>query len=249
MVRAGRERARRRSVGLAVAGAGVIAVGAGVLWPGMLSHRNTAYADSNGGVIPIPSADASAAGSYWASRLSTTASATAPKASGSAAAMLNAASGAAESDRQRDRFELAERRRNGAFSAAAGAPMAVSSPLVRRRVQRRVAGGAMFSTSDGSISGQGHYCTGSVVDSPEGDIVVTAAHCVTTPRASTRTSPSCPATTTARTRTACGSRPPWSSRRSGPRAAIRTTTWPSWWCTRRAREARSRTWSAATSSA
>ncbi|HEX4788962.1 MAG TPA: trypsin-like serine protease, partial [Actinospica sp.] len=38
--------------------------------------------------------------------------------------------------------------------------------------------GAMFSTDDGSISGQGHYCTGSVVNSPQGDIVMTAAHCV-----------------------------------------------------------------------
>ena len=38
--------------------------------------------------------------------------------------------------------------------------------------------GALFGTANGSISGQGHYCTGSVVNSPKGDIVVTAAHCV-----------------------------------------------------------------------
>jgi V8-like Glu-specific endopeptidase len=36
--------------------------------------------------------------------------------------------------------------------------------------------GAIFSTSNGSPTG--HYCSGSVVDSPTGDIVVTAAHCV-----------------------------------------------------------------------
>jgi V8-like Glu-specific endopeptidase len=37
--------------------------------------------------------------------------------------------------------------------------------------------GALFSTSAGRL-GQ-HFCTGSVVDSPAGDLVITAAHCVT----------------------------------------------------------------------
>ena len=69
MVRAGRASARRRSVGLAVAGAGVVAVAAAVLWPTVQRHGNTAYAQSSGGVIPIPSADADAAASYWAAQL------------------------------------------------------------------------------------------------------------------------------------------------------------------------------------
>jgi V8-like Glu-specific endopeptidase len=178
MVRAGRERARRRSVGLAVAGAGVIAVGAGVLWPTVLSHRNTAYAGSSGGVIPIPSADASAAGSYWASRLSTTASPTAPKASGSAAAIINGGSALPNPTANGIGPSSSSGNQKAAFSAAAGSPMAVSSPLSGGAFSGVSQVGAMFSTSDGSISGQGHYCTGSVVNSPEGDIVVTAAHCV-----------------------------------------------------------------------
>jgi V8-like Glu-specific endopeptidase len=37
--------------------------------------------------------------------------------------------------------------------------------------------GALFTTSDGKPAG--HFCTGSVVSSPAGDLVITAAHCVT----------------------------------------------------------------------
>ena len=37
--------------------------------------------------------------------------------------------------------------------------------------------GALFTTSAGKL-GQ-HFCTASVVDSPAGDLVITAAHCVT----------------------------------------------------------------------
>jgi V8-like Glu-specific endopeptidase len=180
MVRAGRERARRRSVGFAVAGAGVIAVGAGVLWPGVLSHRNSAYA--SGGVIPIPSTDASSAASYWASRLGTASTPTAPRVSGSAEAMLGSgtvlpnpvANGTGANSSSSSTSAAAK----GAFSAAAASPMTVSSPLSGAAFTGVAQVGAMFSTSDGSISGQGHYCTGSVVNSPEGDIVVTAAHCV-----------------------------------------------------------------------
>jgi V8-like Glu-specific endopeptidase len=178
MVRAGRERARRRTVGFAVAGAGVIAVGAGVLWPTVLGHRITPYAQPNGGVIPIPASDASVAGSYWASRLSTTASATAPKASGSAEALLNSASVVPNPTANRTGSSSAGTDAKQAFSAASSSPMAVSNPPSGTAFGGVSQVGAMFSTSDGSISGQGHYCTGSVVNSPEGDIVVTAAHCV-----------------------------------------------------------------------
>lgn len=181
MVRAGRERARRRSVGLAVAGAGVIAVGAGVLWPTVAGHRNTAYAGSSGGVIPIPATDASAAGSYWASRLSTTATvkATAPRASGSAESVLGASTALPNPTANAiGSSSSASASQKAAFSAAANAPMTVSTPLSAAAFAGVSQVGAMFSTSDGSISGQGHYCSGSVVNSPEGDIVVTAAHCV-----------------------------------------------------------------------
>jgi V8-like Glu-specific endopeptidase len=160
----------------------VIAVGAGVLWPSVLTHRGSVYVGSSGGVIPIPATDASAAGSYWASRLSTTASATAPQPSGAAESLFSSApvlphptangtstgTGTASDDGDQ----------KAAFSAASGTPMAVSAPLTGSAFTGVSQVGAMFSTSDGSISGQGHYCTGSVVNSPEGDIVVTAAHCV-----------------------------------------------------------------------
>jgi V8-like Glu-specific endopeptidase len=36
--------------------------------------------------------------------------------------------------------------------------------------------GAMFSTSGGRLGT--HFCTASVIDSPAGDLLVTAAHCV-----------------------------------------------------------------------
>jgi V8-like Glu-specific endopeptidase len=36
--------------------------------------------------------------------------------------------------------------------------------------------GALFTTSHGKLAG--HFCTGSVVNSPAGDLVITAAHCV-----------------------------------------------------------------------
>lgn len=175
MVRAGRERARRRSVGLAVAGAGVIALGAGILWPTVLNHRNTAYA--NGGVIPIPSSDASAAGSYWTSRLTSTSPA-APRASAAAAGALGSGGAVPNPTANGTGSGAGSAAAKEAYSAASSVPMAVSSPLAGAAFNGVPQVGAMFSTSDGSISGQGHYCTGSVVNSPEGDIIVTAAHCV-----------------------------------------------------------------------
>lgn len=38
--------------------------------------------------------------------------------------------------------------------------------------------GALFTTAPGGLSVKGHFCTASVVDSPAGDVVLTAAHCV-----------------------------------------------------------------------
>ena len=38
--------------------------------------------------------------------------------------------------------------------------------------------GALFNTSPAGLSVSGHFCTASVVNSPAGDVVLTAAHCV-----------------------------------------------------------------------
>lgn len=159
MGRTERTRGRSRSIGLAVAAVGVVAVAAGVLWP-VLESRNTAAA--SGGVIPIPSADADAAASYWASRLTS--------GSPGVAGPQSPAAGTGGSAPQ------------GASSTASpqpdGAPMSVSDPLSGAAFAGSSQVGALFGTANGSINGQGHYCTGSVVNSPKGDIVVTAAHCV-----------------------------------------------------------------------
>ncbi|HEX4789777.1 MAG TPA: trypsin-like serine protease, partial [Actinospica sp.] len=163
MGRAGRASARTRSIGFAVAALGVLAVAAGVLWPTLQENRSS-DAQSSGGVIPIPSADADAAGSYWASHLSSTASDTASAAPGAGAtggAALSGASGSTVNE-----------------ALVSGSPMSVSDPLSSTGFTGVPEVGALFGTSDGSIEGQGHYCTGSVVNSPEGDVVVTAAHCV-----------------------------------------------------------------------
>jgi len=174
MGRAGRANARSRSIGLAIAAVGVIALGAGLLWPTLQGRSGTAYAQSTstGGVIPIPSDAADAAASYWSAHLNSTATTTgnAPQASGAAGSdvmatpALPSPSGTA-----------------GAGSGVGpgfGAAMAVSNPLSSAPFSGVPQVGALFGTSNGSIEGQGHYCSGSVVNSPEGDVVVTAAHCV-----------------------------------------------------------------------
>jgi V8-like Glu-specific endopeptidase len=181
MVRAGRARAKKRSIGLAIAGAGLLAVSATILWPTVQKHGNTAYAQSSGGVIPIPSADADAAASYWSSHLSTTPSATdVPQATASPAAAAVASAGlpSPTANPTGTSTIAAETSEKQLSVLASGAPMAVSNPLTGAAFDGVPQVGAMFSTDDGSISGQGHYCTGSVVNSPQGDIVVTAAHCV-----------------------------------------------------------------------
>jgi V8-like Glu-specific endopeptidase len=54
--------------------------------------------------------------------------------------------------------------------------MSVSDPLAGEAFSGAAQVGTLFGTSDGSLTS--HHCTGSVVSSPRGDIVVTAAHCV-----------------------------------------------------------------------
>ena len=175
MVQAGRARARRRSVGLAVVGAGAIAVSAAILWPSVQRHGNSSYARSSGGVIPIPSADADAAASYWASHLSSTASTTPEAPQGSEAVEGTAVPNPEANPTGTGATGAAAKQ----FAAlASSSAMTVSDPLTGAAFDGVPQVGAIFSTEDGSISGEGHYCTGSVVNSPEGDIIVTAAHCV-----------------------------------------------------------------------
>jgi V8-like Glu-specific endopeptidase len=71
---------------------------------------------------------------------------------------------------------------NGAASdIATGLVRAVRHLAAPSRAGQAFAGtpavGALFTTSAGQL-GQ-HFCTASVVDSPAGDLVITAAHCVT----------------------------------------------------------------------
>jgi V8-like Glu-specific endopeptidase len=64
------------------------------------------------------------------------------------------------------------------WSIVAAAPAAGTlSALVTNPADETPAVGALFSTSDGQL--RAHFCTASVVDSPAGDLLVTAAHCVT----------------------------------------------------------------------
>ena len=170
MGRVRREGARRRSLGLAATGAAVLVVAAVLLWPAAAGPGG-AYAQSNGGVIPIPSAAADAAASYWAGRLGT-ASASAQAGSGTAGDGL-AATPALPSPAPGGTEDPAEQ-----AVLAGGSPMAVSNPLASSPFDGAPQIGALFSVSNGSVQGQGHYCSGSVVNSPHGDIVLTAAHCV-----------------------------------------------------------------------
>jgi len=61
-------------------------------------------------------------------------------------------------------------------AARAVAPMAVSDPLTGEPFSGLPQVGTLFGISDGSLTS--HDCTGSVVASPAGDVVITAAHCV-----------------------------------------------------------------------
>lgn len=61
-------------------------------------------------------------------------------------------------------------------SARAAASMTVSDPLAGQPFSGIPQVGTLFGLSDGSLTA--HHCTGSVIDSPQGDIVITAAHCV-----------------------------------------------------------------------
>jgi V8-like Glu-specific endopeptidase len=62
-------------------------------------------------------------------------------------------------------------------SASTSSSMTISDPLAGAPFSGVSQVGTLFgTTSDGSLTS--HHCTGSVVSSPQGDIVITAAHCV-----------------------------------------------------------------------
>jgi V8-like Glu-specific endopeptidase len=66
----------------------------------------------------------------------------------------------------------------GLWSIVAAAPASGTlSALVMNPADGTSAVGALFSTSGGQL--RTHFCTASVVHSPAGDLLVTAAHCVT----------------------------------------------------------------------
>jgi V8-like Glu-specific endopeptidase len=70
---------------------------------------------------------------------------------------------------------------NGASGVATGLVRAVQHLTSTSRNAQAFSGtpavGALFTTSAGRLSQ--HYCTASVIDSPGGDLAITAAHCVT----------------------------------------------------------------------
>ncbi len=73
---------------------------------------------------------------------------------------------------------LSPKKLTGARAKPAKAPLAPSSPLVGTPFTGTPAVGALFLTdASGNLTAQ-HFCTASVVDSPERDLIITAAHCV-----------------------------------------------------------------------
>ncbi len=62
------------------------------------------------------------------------------------------------------------------MTAAAPAVVTPSAPLTVNTAGGPPAVGALFSTSGGQL--RTHFCTASVVDSPAGNLLITAAHCV-----------------------------------------------------------------------
>ena len=73
--------------------------------------------------------------------------------------------------------QVASRMANTAGTVPLRAPGAPSSLTGGEPFDGTPAVGALFTLSGGQLGR--HFCTGSVVDSPHGDLVITAAHCVT----------------------------------------------------------------------
>lgn len=141
---------------------------------GAPTGRQARTADARSGIVPIAQSVVNQAAAYWRDKLApprpTVQERAAPPGSSSAPrsseppAPVAAGPSAAPSS---------------ATPATAAAPppaAAVSDPLTGSPFTGLPQVGAIFATSDGSPAG--HFCTGSVVASPRGNLVVTAAHCV-----------------------------------------------------------------------
>jgi V8-like Glu-specific endopeptidase len=76
-----------------------------------------------------------------------------------------------------DGIQVASRMANTAGTVPLRAPGAPSSLTGGEPFDGTPAVGALFTLSGGQL--KRHFCTASVVDSPHGDLVITAAHCVT----------------------------------------------------------------------
>jgi V8-like Glu-specific endopeptidase len=71
---------------------------------------------------------------------------------------------------------VAARLATAATTLSRHAPRAPGSAVSGTRFEETPAVGALFAASSAGLGG--HFCTASVVDSPRGDLVITAAHCV-----------------------------------------------------------------------
>ncbi|HEU5333783.1 MAG TPA: trypsin-like serine protease [Actinocrinis sp.] len=180
---------RRRSTAAVVCCGAVLTLATGLLTAG--AHASAARARPGAGVgprgvLPVAGPEASRAGAYWSSRLTTPEPSAQPEvprpgSSGSArpgpdGRAPRKPSPAADGHGQSDGSQGEAGGPGSSAGTAPGAGMSVSDPLEGSAFGGLPQVGAIFSLSNGSPGG--HYCTGSVVSSPAGDMVVTAAHCV-----------------------------------------------------------------------
>jgi len=175
---------RRSRVALGLCAGLVLTVGSGFAGAaaGHNSHLSLNPAGHSSGVLPVPDALSSQAAAYWQSHLTSTQAGSSPGGSAGATAKATAQAGAQTGSSTPAPAPDPVPAPAGPTAAEAAqnlltsVPMAVSNPLTGTPFGGLPQVGAIFSTSNGSPTG--HYCSGSVVDSPNGDIVVTAAHCV-----------------------------------------------------------------------
>jgi V8-like Glu-specific endopeptidase len=184
---------RRRSTAAVVCSGALLTIATGLLTAGaqgahaLASRARPGAGPGPRGVLPVAGPEASRAGAYWSSRLATPEPSAQPAVPrpGSSGSARPGPSGAAPltpspAPDGRGLSDGADSQDGGsapsAETAAPGAGMSVSDPLEGTAFAGLPQVGAIFSLSNGSPSG--HYCSGSVVASPAGDVVVTAAHCV-----------------------------------------------------------------------
>lgn len=75
---------------------------------------------------------------------------------------------------------LAARLATAATTLSRHAPRAPATTVAARLLEHSPAVGALFQLSSGTLGR--HFCSASVVDSPHGDLLITAAHCVSRKR-------------------------------------------------------------------